>query len=71
MAVGPDGVMQVPGCRSGYSDAGPLMFQCRSSNVLMQVRGWCNTGPLMVQYRSPDVQILETETLSVKVGALW
>ena len=35
------------------------------SDVLMQARRWCDAGPWMVRCRSQDVQILETETLSL------
>ena len=57
-------------CRSRCSDAGPRMVWCRSTDGVMQVRGWCDADPRMVRCRSTDVQILETETQSWKVGAL-
>ena len=64
--AGLDGVMQV----LGWCDAGPWMVWYRSLDGVMQVLGWCDAGPRMVWCRSPDVQILETETLPEKVGAL-
>ena len=73
-------LMQVRRC----CDTGPRMFWCRSLDVLIQVRGCFDADLRMVRWRSADgvagprivlckckvVNILRTEALSGKEGAL-